>query len=141
MVVDFYKRLVTEKAQRNLNYRDLGAVIGKSQDAFRVAVKRKSLTDLEKKAIEKFFGSKQEHHNEIELTTPNRIEDIVAKKIIQDLKPFIEKSAEMRQVNQDALNRSSVLLSMLIDKVEELEERLSSIEKTQSKIYETVSGN
>ncbi len=45
--MDFYKRIKEYKDQNNITYSKLSAVIDKSPDAFRQALKRKSLSNLE----------------------------------------------------------------------------------------------
>lgn len=53
--MDFYDRIILEKKNRGLNNKDLGAVLHMNGEAFRMAVKRKSLSSLQIKEIEKFF--------------------------------------------------------------------------------------
>lgn len=50
--MDIYKRLILYKAEKNLNYSDLGLHIGKSSDAFRMAMSRKSFSALEIERLE-----------------------------------------------------------------------------------------
>lgn len=56
--MNFYDNLSGIKKERKLTNADIGNIIGMSGDAFRMAVKRESLSDLEIKEIEKFFTSK-----------------------------------------------------------------------------------
>lgn len=53
--MDFYERLILEKANRKLKNKDLGAIIGMEGEAFRMASTRKSLSVLQIKEIEKYF--------------------------------------------------------------------------------------
>lgn len=58
--MDFYERLTIEKAQRKLNNKALGAIIGMEGETFRMATNRKSLNQLQIREIEKFFDSKKD---------------------------------------------------------------------------------
>jgi hypothetical protein len=52
---DFYSWLIDQKKARGYTHKLISEVIGKSPEAFRTALTRKSLSDLEKKALEDFF--------------------------------------------------------------------------------------
>lgn len=52
-----YEQIILEKKRRKLNNKDLGGLIDKTGDAFRMALKRESLTSLEIKKLEQFFGN------------------------------------------------------------------------------------
>lgn len=54
---DFYDRIGKEKKARKLNNIQLGAIINKNGDAFRMALKRKSLSKLEIEKLEQYFDS------------------------------------------------------------------------------------
>lgn len=56
--MDFYEKVTIERALKKLNYKDLGAVIDMNGEAFRMAVKRRSLSSLQIREIEKFFDLK-----------------------------------------------------------------------------------
>lgn len=58
--MDFYEKLTIEKAIKKLSNKDLGALIDMKSEAFRMAVNRKSLSNLQIKEIEKFFDIEQE---------------------------------------------------------------------------------
>ncbi len=49
---DFYNKLVSFKALNSLKWKDIGDVIGMKEATIRLAVKRESLTDLEKRELE-----------------------------------------------------------------------------------------
>lgn len=70
---DFYEQLIAYKSVNKMSYEDLGALIGKSGDAMRMAVKRRSLSVLEIERIEqefdetnKNFTNEQDLVNELE---------------------------------------------------------------------------
>ena len=56
--MDIYEKVIIERALKKLNYKDLGAIIEMSGEAFRMAVKRKSLSNLQIREIENFFELK-----------------------------------------------------------------------------------
>lgn len=58
---DFYDKLVVYKSKNKLNYSDLGKIVNKSGDAFRMAVTRESFTDLEKAELSKLFENEKTH--------------------------------------------------------------------------------
>jgi SOS-response transcriptional repressor LexA len=58
--MDFYEKLLLEKNKRSLNNKDVGAIIDMTGEAFRMAVKRKSLNPLQVKEIEKYFEIEQD---------------------------------------------------------------------------------
>lgn len=62
--MDFYDKILIEKKRRGLNNKDLGDVLGMNGEAFRMAVKRKSLNLLQIKEIEKYFDLEQNMLNE-----------------------------------------------------------------------------
>lgn len=64
-MVDFYKELETIKAKRKLKYSDLGNIINIKPDAFRMAMKRKSFSELEKKEILKKLKNEQNEQKNI----------------------------------------------------------------------------
>jgi hypothetical protein len=87
----FYEELKKYKERNGLNNRDLGEIIGKSPDAFRIAVKRESLTALEKDVLEKLFAlpdfnEQKKPPTELEA----RFEDIVARRVIEIITPILE---------------------------------------------------
>lgn len=53
--MDFYELLKSYKKKNNLSYGDIGIHIDMTADAFRMAVNRKSLGELQKKALEPLF--------------------------------------------------------------------------------------
>ncbi|TSE05391.1 hypothetical protein [Aquimarina algiphila] len=53
--MDFYELLKLYKKDNSLSYGDIGSHINMSADAFRMAVTRKSLSNLQKQALEPLF--------------------------------------------------------------------------------------
>ncbi len=53
--MDFYELLKLYKEKNGLSYGDIGSHIDMKADAFRMAVNRKSLSDLQKQALEPLF--------------------------------------------------------------------------------------
>ncbi len=56
--MDFYQRLLSYKAVNKMSWGQIGSHINKEQATIRIAVNRKSLSELEKKELEKLFDSK-----------------------------------------------------------------------------------
>jgi hypothetical protein len=61
--MNFYDKLLNIKKEKKLTNTDIGAIIGMSGDAFRMASKRESLSDLQMKEIEKYFEQKTNKSN------------------------------------------------------------------------------
>lgn len=60
---NFYDKLFLEKKKRKLTNADLGKAIGKNADAFRMALSRKKLSDLEKEKLSNLFGLENDSEN------------------------------------------------------------------------------
>lgn len=86
----FYKKLASWKSSKGLNNTELGRIIGKSEPAFRMAVKRESLTDLEKEKLENYFENSSKDRND----TEKRFEDIVAEKVYENLYPVLRRMTD-----------------------------------------------
>lgn len=56
--MDIYDKIISEKALRKLSYKDFGSVIGMTEAAFGMALKRKSLSQLQIREIEKMLDDK-----------------------------------------------------------------------------------
>ena len=56
---DFYDRLALLKTRKKLTNTDLGKIIGKKGEAFRMSVVRKSLSELEKSKLSELFENTQ----------------------------------------------------------------------------------
>jgi len=72
--MDFYEKLLSFKKTNKLNNNDLGALILMNGDTFRKALTRKSLSDLEIKALELFMNKindKLEHIDNLEINSEN----------------------------------------------------------------------
>jgi len=57
--MNFYDQLQSIKKDKKLTNANIGGIIGMSADAFRMAIKRESLSELEKNEIEKYFESSE----------------------------------------------------------------------------------
>ena len=73
---DIYDRILIEKSARKLNNHALGGLIGKSGDAFRMALKRKSLTSLEIDRLENFFGNEKQTPDSFETKAGSKYEEL-----------------------------------------------------------------
>jgi len=62
--MDFYDKLLSYKAVNKLSWSDIGSVINKEQATMRIAVNRKSLSELEIRELEKKFFSVINYENE-----------------------------------------------------------------------------
>lgn len=74
--MDFYDNILVLKKERKLTNADIGAIINMTGDAFRMANKRKSLSELEKNEIEKFFHSKPNNLQKIEVELSNTDDEV-----------------------------------------------------------------
>lgn len=74
--MDFYDNITALKKEKKLTNADLGAIIGMSGDAFRMASKRQSLSELEKNEIEKYFASKPNKLKKIDVELSNTDDEI-----------------------------------------------------------------
>jgi len=70
MVFDFYDWFEASKKEKVFKLNDIAVLLNKEYDAVRMAIKRKSFSDLEKKEIFNKCGA-----NRIEQTEPNKIEN------------------------------------------------------------------
>tara|TARA_Y100000296_G_C5113890_1_gene226652 strand:+ start:129 stop:878 length:750 start_codon:yes stop_codon:yes gene_type:complete len=61
--MDIYERIEAYKKEYRFSHKHMGALIGKSADAFRMAVKRKSLGELEIEKLEKIFSQNRTSHS------------------------------------------------------------------------------
>lgn len=86
-------------------------------------------------ALNPNIGKEENKENSIVLGA----DDLIAQKVLDRFEPAIKKILESHQNSKDATNRLSILISMLMDKVEELEEKIDRIEKNQSTILDKVS--
>lgn len=133
---DIYERIILEKSRRKLSNTRLGKVVGKSGDAFRMALKRKSLSDLEVKELEKFFDYEQnvvalEHsikEKELVLNDPKEIFQTKAGSTYEELAdgkylltvPMVPVKAQARYVSEygDAEYISELTkVSFIVDRV------------------------
>lgn len=124
---DFYKKLAEFKKDKGLKNKELGRFIDKSPDAFRVAVKRKSLSELEKEKISDLFGSEQKPNK---LQAQNRFEDIIAQKVRElnkkEFEAIHKKLDNLKTQNRDI----NELLIGLASVYEEILNRVSDIQKS-----------
>jgi hypothetical protein len=63
--MDFYDKLLKHKKSNRLTFEEIGAYINKSKDATRVAVGRKSFSELEIREIEKLFDYKMDKSEQL----------------------------------------------------------------------------
>ena len=54
---DFYTKITEFKRSKGVTNEQLGSIIGKKEPAFRIALKRKSLSDLEIEKLEHYFDN------------------------------------------------------------------------------------
>ncbi len=125
--MDFYDQLLIEKKRRGLNNKDVGAIIGKTGDALRVAMKRRSLSELEIKEIKKYFklDHLSENGNEVKEAKqggPQTIQELVAIAVMNKLAPVINKVLESHQKIIKELSEQSVDIDELKDEVSDLKE-------------------
>ena len=106
--MDFYKQLKYYKANNNISWKDIGAVIDKEEATIRIAVKRESLSDLEKKELEKMFSlEKVEEINTLNNTKSDLEENLYNK---------IHKTFEARfEVQEDKIQSLRDNFKMLYD--------------------------
>lgn len=80
---DFYSALLEYKHDNKLNNSDLGGIINKSGDAFRMAISRKSLTKLEIEKLEKLFKNEQIESSNNDNTNKKELSVKDAMKVIE----------------------------------------------------------
>lgn len=94
---DFYEEIIRVKSDKRLKWPEIGEVVDKKQSAIRLAVKNKSLSELEKQAItRKFFHKKQ--MKGIEINAEDRISD---NENFNDLLQLILKNEDLLFSNID----------------------------------------
>ncbi len=69
MMIDFYEKLKKYKELNSLTYSDLGKLISVSGDTFRMAVTRKTLSDIRKEKLLSIIEGEQNEHSNIERIT------------------------------------------------------------------------
>lgn len=96
--MDLYEKIIRFKKEKSLNNNDLGYIILMNGDTFRKALSRKSLSDLEMKALETFMNNFGQEEKNINFEpTGYYLPDVYAAANMED---------EMQ--NQDELNRIPV---------------------------------
>lgn len=124
---DIYEQIILQKNSRKLSNNDLGKVIGKTGDAFRMSLKRKSLNQLEIEKLEQYFGI--ENINEQIVNDPkelfntksgNNFEELSEGKYLMTV-PLIPYKAQARYISEysDAefiseLNRVSFVVDRVV---------------------------
>lgn len=83
--MDIYAQIKEFKLSQRLTNSDIGAVIGKTGEAFRMAVKRKSLNSLEVEKLEEHFGNKNNNVQEDEITYQKTSKIDVMNRLIEEL--------------------------------------------------------
>lgn len=115
---NFYSRLKAYKKDNRISYKELGAVIGKNEDAFRMALKRETFSQLEVDKLSELFI-------ETKKTEPT-IEDLLAERVLKILGDNIKgKDQEILDRLKEVMRGIKNLFELvdeLSDKVEKMEE-------------------
>ena len=76
--MDFYERLKAHKALKKLGWKSIGEILSKNDAAIRIAVERKSLSELEKKEINRVLFSEGNYISEYPKNLEEAIEIVVS---------------------------------------------------------------
>ena len=121
---DFYSKISRLKGEKKLTNSDLGAIINKKPDAFRIALKRESLSKLEIERLENYF-TKTEQGNTQEKSPNDRFEDIVAKKVMELMEVKLNSIAiEFQETFEMELAEQSVRSQKILTRLNLLEENI-----------------
>ena len=98
---DFYDRLIMFKAKNALKWGDIGDLVEKNEATIRIAIKRKSLSTLERQQIENYLdlgnigkvNEEQETYQKI--NTNDTIEERIAQSVAEKLLPQLERMHRM----------------------------------------------
>jgi predicted RNA-binding protein YlqC (UPF0109 family) len=93
--MDFYSRLPYLKKTLKLTNEDLGLIIGKKADAFRLAIVKKSLKDYDINELEKLFENQNPSTITEPAKPPTKLEDNLIQDYIKTLKQLIEAKDEL----------------------------------------------
>lgn len=113
---NFYEKLAAFKKDKDLSYRELGSFINKTSDAFRVAVKRESLSELEKEKISELFGSEQKPNK---LQSPDKIENILGESVYKKIKPVLDELRSDNKMLYEILMNQNLIIEEMKQKIEE----------------------
>ncbi len=98
--MDFYQQLKSYKETSGLSNKELGGHIKMSGDAFRMAVKRESLSELEKQTLEPLFIDRlgEDHPVQKQLDEVSRFLSQYTELALQDsrIKKIIDKEVAKR---------------------------------------------
>ncbi len=98
--MDFYERLKSYKETNGLSNEDLGKHIGLTADAFRMAMKRERLSDLQKQVLEPLFTNVlgENHPIQKQLDEVSRFLSQYTELALQDarIKKIIDKEVAKR---------------------------------------------
>lgn len=101
---EFYKELIEYKARNKLKNHELGSLIDKTGEAFRMAIKRMSLSKLEMETLQKLFDNEQkiEQIKVKEPTTEYKLKDknYYKDKYIEVLEENRELHKELRRIEK-----------------------------------------
>ena len=126
----FYRKLQRIKDEQNLTNIELGSIIDKKGDAFRIAVKRQSLSKLEIDRLENYFGNSEQGKTKETPPREVRFEDLVAKKVYDkmesDLEYFKNNSLEINQ----SLALGLLNMDKLKDEMKEMKKKIDFIVKS-----------
>jgi hypothetical protein len=109
---DFYTKITEFKRSKGVTNEQLGSVIGKKEPAFRIALKRQSLSDLEIEKLEHYFDN-------TEIKKDDRLED--KNKIIELLEQQVKSNNEIKELLQELkeMKRGVMINGVMISEVKE----------------------
>lgn len=91
---NFYDQLHLFKKRHKINNEELGKVVDKSMDAFRMALSRKSLTPLEVKALTEFMTDRDQLTKLEEEVSKYQVTD--KKKLLKIAVQFVENYQQLK---------------------------------------------
>ena len=126
---DFYLKISRIKEERKLTNSDLGTIIDKKPDAFRIALKRESLSKLEIERLENHFAKTEQNNTQVE-SLNDRFEDIVAKKVMDLMDARWKNSEKYDEIIVFRLAKQTEKMELMQIYLERMRQTLEQFEKT-----------
>ena len=104
--MNFYEQLLAYKAKNKLSWRFIGVLLNKEEATIRIAVKRQSLTELEKKELEKKFFLKRE--DDLPSENSNIGRKLTDKKILEVIEVILLHEEELLENKRFANWRNKI---------------------------------
>lgn len=134
---NFYSKLKAYKIDNRVSYKELGAVIDKNEDAFRMALKRETFSKLEiEKLSELFIETKKTEQESTKKSSS--MEELLSNALIEKLHPLIKEATGNRRLVIDNSKAILELIQHLILDVDELKDHIEELKEEMDKVREQV---